>query len=142
GLRFTVTQSGVTPSHLIATATSNTSVSLTWTSSSVNRFEVWRNDGGGFVQLPASPSVNAYSDTVSAGAAYVYKVRAVDSNSDMSAFSNSDLATTVFFTDDPITVGATVIKAIHLTELRSAVNIVRAAAGIGAFSFTDTPAAG
>jgi hypothetical protein len=42
------------------------------------------------------------------------------------------------FTDDPLVAGVTLIKAIHITELRTRVNAVRAAKGLGAFSFTDS----
>jgi hypothetical protein len=34
--------------------------------------------------------------------------------------------------------GSTVIKAVHLAELRQAVDAVRAAAAVGAFSYTDS----
>ncbi|HYS52219.1 MAG TPA: hypothetical protein VER58_00475 [Thermoanaerobaculia bacterium] len=42
------------------------------------------------------------------------------------------------FTDDPVVAASTIIKAVHLTELRTAVNAVRAAAGLSAATFTDT----
>jgi hypothetical protein len=41
------------------------------------------------------------------------------------------------FTDDPLVAGTTVVKAIHITELRSRINAVRAARGLPAYSFTD-----
>jgi hypothetical protein len=41
------------------------------------------------------------------------------------------------FTDDPLVVGVTLIKAIHINELRTRVNAVRVAKGLAAFSFTD-----
>ena len=46
------------------------------------------------------------------------------------------------FTDDPLTVG-TPVKAVHVTELRTAVANVRALVGLPVFTFTDptiTPA--
>lgn len=43
----------------------------------------------------------------------------------------------VTFTDDPLIAGQTVIKAVHFTELRTAVNGLRTAASLGAFPFTD-----
>ena len=121
----------------MAAATTPTAVSLTWNSSTVNHFEVWRNAGSGFALL-ASPVTASYTDTpVSANAAYVYKVRAVDSTAALSAFSNLDLATTMFFTDDPLVAGSTIIKAVHLTELRQAVTAVSVLAGTGTPVFTD-----
>jgi hypothetical protein len=69
--------------------------------------------------------------------AYLYKARAVDALGKRSAFSNLDLATTVTFTDDPLVAQSTVVKAEHITQLRTAVNAVRALAGLGSVSFTD-----
>jgi hypothetical protein len=68
-------------------------------------------------------------------------VRAGDATR-VSAFSNVDLATTIVFTDDPLVVGSTRAKAVHLTELRQAVDAVRAAAGLSAGTYTDTISAG
>ncbi|MGZ8829652.1 MAG: hypothetical protein ACXW2Q_04670 [Thermoanaerobaculia bacterium] len=44
-------------------------------------------------------------------------------------------------TDDPLVTGTTTVKAIHLTELRTAANALRASAGLGPITFTD-PSAG
>ncbi|MEE8160520.1 MAG: beta-propeller fold lactonase family protein [Acidobacteriota bacterium] len=41
------------------------------------------------------------------------------------------------FTDDPLTSQVTLIKAVHITELRDAINTLRSNKGLGAFSFTD-----
>ena len=60
----------------------------------------------------------------------------------MSPCSAPDVATAMTFTDDPPAVAVTVIKAVHLTELRQAVDSVRGVAGLGAASFTDTALAG
>src|SRR5205807_778182 len=43
------------------------------------------------------------------------------------------------FTDDPLVAGTTVVKAVHLTELRTAVNQARAHAGLSAATWTDDP---
>jgi hypothetical protein len=48
----------------------------------------------------------------------------------------------MFFTNDPIVATVTTIQAIHLTELRQAINLLRHAAGLGDFSFTDPSPAG
>ncbi|MEO8037045.1 MAG: IPT/TIG domain-containing protein, partial [Acidobacteriota bacterium] len=134
---FTVNQSGVLPTNLVATATTTTSVTLTWTASSVNHFEVWRASGGAFA-LIASPTAAGYTDnTPLANTTYVYKVRAVDGGAAFSAYSNNDIATTILFTDDPLVPFSTVIKAVHIARLRDALNAVRAAAGFGAAPVTD-----
>jgi LasA protease len=46
------------------------------------------------------------------------------------------------FTDTPLDAGVTSIKAIHVTELRTRIDAVRAARGLGAYTFTDDPPAG
>ena len=70
----------------------------------------------------------------SAGAAYLYKVRAL-SGQGGSPDSNIDLATTVIFTDLDLAV-ETFIRTAHFTELLTAVNAVRALAGLTAVAFT------
>jgi hypothetical protein len=42
----------------------------------------------------------------------------------------------MLFTDDPLT-GGTIAKAVHVTQLRTAVNAMPAAAGLSAQAFTD-----
>ena len=41
------------------------------------------------------------------------------------------------FTDDPLQVGVTAIKAVHFTELRSMIDSVRSRYGLGAYGWTD-----
>lgn len=41
------------------------------------------------------------------------------------------------FTNDPIIAGATLVRAVHITELRARINAIRVARGLGAFSFSD-----
>jgi hypothetical protein len=131
-----VTVGPPTPTGLAATATSTTQVNLTWNASAgATQYEILR----GTTTL-TSP-VASFSDTVPAGASYVYKVRAVDASSRRSSYSAPDVATTIAFTDDPASTGV-VVKTSHLTELRSAVNALRAAAGQGAVAFTDPSPAG
>jgi hypothetical protein len=78
----------------------------------------------------------SYNDTgVTIDSAYLYRVRAVFSNAGVSDYSNQDIATTVAFTDEQL--HGAVIKAVHLRELRRAVNAVRArAGGLAASSWT------
>jgi peptidyl-Asp metalloendopeptidase len=46
------------------------------------------------------------------------------------------------FTDDPLVAGTTRVKAVHITELRTAVNSFRAAAGLGNATFTGATLSG
>jgi hypothetical protein len=64
----------------------------------------------------------------------LYKVRA-NAGATATAYTAPDLATTVIFTD--LTLTGVNIKAVHITELRTAVNAVRTLAGLPAASLTD-----
>ena len=49
-----------------------------------------------------------------------------------------DVRVTAPFTDDPIQPGVTPIKAVHFTELRTRIDILRAETGLGRFRWTDS----
>jgi extracellular elastinolytic metalloproteinase len=57
--------------------------------------------------------------------------------SDGSAATSTSFLLTVAFTDDPLTPGSVVMRAVHITELRAHVDLLRAARGLSAFSWTD-----
>ena len=132
------------PSSVTATATAPTSVGITWTAPAGDppaRYNVYRSSNGidyalvGFAEHPAT----SYTDqTAAAGAAYLYKIRSAASDgTNESGDSNRDLAVTVVFTDETLIAGSTPVKAIHLAELRVAVNAVRALAGLPAGTYAD-----
>ena len=134
------------PDNLVATATSTSSVSLSWSagSGSIDHYEIQRatSVNGPFTTLPNTTSTSFTDSSLSSTTTYIYRVRAVDAGGNYSGFSNTDIATTVVFTDDPLVVGVTIVKAQHVTELRAAVNAVRAAAGLSAATWTDSSLAG
>jgi hypothetical protein len=123
----------LTAPTLTATATSTSRVALSWTTvSGAATYNVYRNvNNAGFTLLTNTASTSLNDDAVSANTTYLYKVQAVGG-----AFSAVDAATTTVFTDSSLTAGLT-IKAVHVTQLRTAVNAMRAAAGLTAQSFTD-----
>jgi hypothetical protein len=127
------------PTGLSATASTTSQVAITWTPVPGSaHYEIARRSGGGGFSTIASPTVSAYMDnSVTANTTYIYKVRAVDSSNNVSTYSAIDAATTILFTDDPLISGTTVVKAVHITQLRTAVNAMRAAGGLAAFTFTD-----
>jgi hypothetical protein len=126
------------PSSLAANATAVPTILLTWLPIAGATYEIARSTGLGVFEIVGTSATNNFTDiAVVANTAYLYKVRAVDALGTRSAFSNLDLATTVTFTDDPLVAQSTVVKALHITQLRTAVNAVRALAGLGAGSFTD-----
>jgi hypothetical protein len=133
------------PSNLVATAISSSSVGIAWSAAAnASGYQLERSVNDGAFVLIASPAGTSYLDnSVSADTTYVYRVRATGgTGTTPSAYSNRDHATTIIFTDDPLVPGETVIKAIHLIELREAVNAVRAAAGLAPVSWTDPSPAG
>jgi hypothetical protein len=125
------------PASVVATATTTSNVNVSWTASAgATTYNVYRSIGGNAYTLVGStPSLTFNDGGRTANTAYLYKVRAV--NGGESIDSNIDLATTVIFTDDPLTGGSTGLKAIHVTQLRTAVNAVRTLAALGAGTFID-----
>jgi hypothetical protein len=128
-----------TPTGLSAAAATSTSVNLSWSGSGA-QYEIWRASAPNIYTLLTTITGTSYTDTTASTlTTYVYKVRAIDASSRFSPFSVPDAATTMFFTDDPLVANTTVVKVVHVTELRQAVNIMRTAAGLGAAPpFTDS----
>jgi hypothetical protein len=130
---------GVSTPVINAAPVTTTSVSISWPAiTGASQYEITRATGPG---APASlitiPGTSYTDNSVAAGTVYLYRVRAYSASNAPGSYSNPDIATTVIFTDDPLVVQTTEVKAIHITELRNAANIVRAATGLGAASFTD-----
>ena len=129
------------PTNLVADTFSSARVDLTWTAApGAHHYQVERapNLGGTFTVLNANVATTTYTDnTVTSVNAYLYRVRSADAVGNLSAPGSSDVATAITFTDNPLTVGSTLVKAVHVTELRQAVNAVRAAANLSAATWTD-----
>jgi hypothetical protein len=129
---------GSAPAGLVATATSPTTVALSWIGVlGTSHYEVRRSSSNNLnQQLIASPvNVGTSDPTIAPNTTYVYRVRAVNGGNTSSADSLPDIATWWVYTDI-INVGG-IIKAVHLTELRATANTARAAAGLAAYPFTD-----
>jgi len=128
-----------TPPSVNAIATSATSVQVTWPAvSGAASYEVARSFNGSAFAVAGTSLTNSFTDNGrTPGVTYLYLVRTVDSGGAKSIDSVKDAATTVMFTDDPPIVGATKVKRVHVTELRTAVNAYRVSAGLAAAVFTD-----
>lgn len=126
-----------TPAGVTATATSATSINVIWSAvAGATSYQVDRRSAGfGFLPV-GTPAVTNFTDTVAANTAHLYRVRAVTATG-TSADSASDLATSILFTDDPLVTTTTTVKAVHITQLRTAINAVRALADLTASTFTD-----
>ena len=142
----TINPSGlIAPTNLVASAASTSSVTIVWNGvTTAVSYDVYRKSGGAAFGPPVQTVlVPAWTDSgLAANTSYVYQVVARDAGSALSPPSNPDVATTIVFTDDPLLAGTTPVKAVHLTELRTAVNAVRAAAGLGPVTFIDPVPAG
>ncbi|HKR62459.1 MAG TPA: hypothetical protein VJZ00_01905, partial [Thermoanaerobaculia bacterium] len=127
-----------TPIGVVASAITSTSVSVTWTPAScAAAYDVYRNSGSGFVKIGSSGTTGYTDSTVAANTSYLYAVKAIDAGAFQSNLSAPDLATTILFTDPTITSESTLVKTVHITELRSAIAAVRTLAGLGSVSYTD-----
>lgn len=127
------------PASLLATAVGITQINLNWSppvSGAPDHYGIWRRSGGEFSRIGTAWTASYTDPTVAANHAYLYQVSAENSSGQVLGWTNVDLATTVFFADDPLVVHGTIVQATHVTELRTAVNAVRAAAGLSAASWT------
>ena len=132
------------PTNVVASATGATTVQVSWTAASgtpPGRYNVYRTAN---VSTPfgivGNTTFTTFSDTTaSADTSYLYMVRSADAGGgNESANSNSDLATTVIFTN-PITAGVSTVMAVDATQLRTAIDKVRALGNIGPASYAADP---
>ncbi len=131
------------PSGVVATAQSATSVAVSWNATPrATSYGLFRRGSTGVWESVGTTSTTSLTDgTAAATTSYFYRVQASNS-AGTSPDSVADLATTVVFSDDPLIVNVTTVRAVHLAECRAAVNAVRQLASLGAASFTGAAAAG
>jgi hypothetical protein len=124
------------PAGVVATASSASAAGITWTAvSGATSYKIYRSSMNGAFAHVGTTAATAFNDSpLSANTTYLYKVQAVVGAA-ASPLSNVDATTTTVFTNDPLTTGVTVQSA-HVTQLRTAVNAMRAAAGLTAQAFT------
>jgi hypothetical protein len=121
----------------VTAAFNGSSVGISWpVIPEAANYEVQRSyNAGAYTQLSLGPGAGTTDTGCPAMATCVYRVRALDAVGVASGWA-TDLATTITFIDFSLT--STRIKAVHFTQLRAAVNSVRAAAGRPAAIFTGT----
>lgn len=140
---FTLTVQPLAAPVVTATATSTSVINASWGAvTGATEYEVFQKAGAApYVSLGTTASTGWTATGLTADAAYVYRVRALDHLGGVGPQSVPDLATTTTLT--PIASGTpTVIQALHLNQLRTAVNAVRVASGSSPFSFSDPSLAG
>jgi hypothetical protein len=125
------------PTNVTATATSTSAITISWTAvAGATSYDVYRASPiPGYTLVGSTASTSFNNALLTANTTYVYIVRAAGA-SGTSPFSSPDAATTIVFTD-PTLNSSILVKAAHLTQLRTAVNAMRAAAGLTAAGFTD-----
>jgi hypothetical protein len=138
-----VTAGLLAPETVSARADGVTQVVVSWSTVwGAGEYEIWRSShNAAFAMIGVDASAPFTDSDVSAGTTYLYMVRA-RAGAEASAFSNIDAATPVAFTDDPLVARTTRVKAVHLTELRAAVDAMRAAAGMAPLPADPTVATG
>src|SRR6185436_4220212 len=128
------------PPNFVATAVSTTNIQVAWTPVlDATSYEVYRatTAAGAYQFIGSTPATSAEISGHSPNTSYLYKVRAMN-GATPSADSAIDEATTVVFTDSSL--GGVIVKAVHVTQLQTAVNAMRVAAGLSPASFTSVTA--
>lgn len=130
------------PTSINAIAITSTRIDISWnTVGGATGYQIDRRGAGEVFTQIGTPTNTSFSDlSVTDDKAYLYRVRAVHTAA-TSINSTSDLAVTVSFTNNPLTFG-TVVQAMHLSQLRTAVNAVRSLAGQPAAMVSDLASAG
>ena len=131
------------PTGVVAAATSTSATHVTWSLvPGALTDQVYRSPiNSGFAAIGPTTAGTAYDDAgLVADKTYLYKVRAISASIN-SSLSAPDPATTIIFADDTLSAGISV-KSLHITQLRTAVNAMRAAAGLTQQTFTDANPAG
>ena len=113
-------------------------VQVSWyATANTDHYEIQRNNGAGWIAAGTSVSAALTDLAAPSSSALLYRVRAKAADGTASEYSASDLALTYAFTDGTIQSGVTLVKRVHLTELRNAANAVRAVAQMGAVSWVE-----
>jgi len=122
----------VDPTNLVVTATSNTTISLSWTAADGGaahyRVERSENISAPFVFVANAAGTTFNDTTVTSLHTYLYRVIAVTADACPSVPSNMALGTAISF--EFSTLSGQRIKAQHLHDMRTAINAVRAVANL------------
>jgi RHS repeat-associated protein len=156
GQLLLVAESGIStvsvPTNLTTTPTSS-NVAVNWTAATgATSYRIERKAAGGSFVSAGTTSNTSFTDNgVTAGNAYLYRVCVADGSGNCaSGFSNVAFATVFSFTDptlitiqdDPSGATVTSAKAVHITQLRTAVNAVRSLAGLSNATWSTTVVSG
>ena len=120
---------------------STTAIHMTWVGvQGASEYEIWRMNSGGSWTLVmtafASNPTEAADLMVPDANPQVYRIRALRTAGEPSAFSAPDIATSYIYTRPTLTSG-TIVRTTELNELRILINGLRTRVGLGTFTFTD-----
>lgn len=133
----------VGPTSLNAAAASATSVNVTWAAvNGASTYEIIRSEDHINYVSRGTVAGTRLPDSALSGKAYLYKVHAFDALGSLGPDSLPDLPTTVIFDNDPVVAGRTPARAVHITQLRTAVDAVRTLAGLTGGSYAEAITAG
>jgi hypothetical protein len=126
------------PANVVAIANGTTAVNVSWSAvAGASHYEISRSfNGNAYASIGTTTALSLLDSSVSANTTYLYRVRAVNASAVASPYSNPDAATTIVFSED------TIVRAVHFTQLRTAVNAMRASAGLAALAGDATIATG
>lgn len=127
------------PQSFVATGLSASQIHVSWQAvAGATGYQIWRRSAGLAFALvhTTTATSHAFTTGLSVDTIYLFSVRAIR-NAENGPFSAADVATTLTFTDDPLVAGSTPVKAVHLMQLRNAVNALRALGGLSGYPFTD-----
>ena len=120
------------PSGILAAAVSESEVHVTWNAlAGVDHYDVYRSSAGGaFTFAGTSGTAAEFHDApVTSVTTHLYYVVAAMTNGATSPNSSIDPATTVMFEDPSLQSNVTPIRAVHIEQLRKAINAFRISAG-------------
>jgi ELWxxDGT repeat protein len=136
---------GCSAMNLVATATSPTSVTLSWTqpAPTTTGYAIFRSGSieGTYQFIAQTSSFTAVDTTVLPGRIYLYYVSAFGAFGTPSYNSGVEIASTFAYTNNPLTAG-TPIKSVHMTELRAMVAALTSAAALPPMTFSGSVAPG
>lgn len=116
---------------ITAIGSANGSVTVSWNAvPGVNGYDVFRKDSQSstWIQVDATSATQSTNAGLTAGRTYLYLVRAHDAAGDSSPDSNYELATTIDYTDPQLST-ATLVRAKHIVDVRTAANAICTFAG-------------
>ncbi|HYI09732.1 MAG TPA: S8 family serine peptidase [Thermoanaerobaculia bacterium] len=127
------------PPNLTATATGTSAVIVTWGSvAGAANYIVERSlDNSAFTTIGTTTGSSIVDGGRTANTSYLYRAQARNGGGTLSNKSNKDAATTIIYADTPLVAGTSPVEAVHLTQLRTAINAMLDLANLSPATFTD-----